>query len=79
MSNLFNFNNYNLSKDEIIKYADNGAIDAIPSDVFMKIIKEYEDEIDELKNENSIGSYDRGYDDGWASALEDMQRHLNGM
>lgn len=79
MSNVYNFNNYNLSKDEIIRYADNGTIDAIPSDIFMKIIKEYEDEIDEVKGEVSGKSYDDGYDEGWVSAVEDMQRHLNGM
>lgn len=60
MSNLFNFNNYNLSKDEIINYADNGTID-------------------ELKSQVSGRSYDEGYDHGWSSAVEDMQRHLNGM
>lgn len=46
MSNVFNFNNYNLSTREVIRYAENGIIDAIPSDVFMKIIKEYQSQIE---------------------------------
>lgn len=78
MSSVFS-NLQAFSTQEIIHYADNGTIESVPSDVFMKIIKEYEDEIDELKEEVSSKSYDNGYDDGWAEAVEDMREYLSKM
>lgn len=76
MNKVFNFN---LSSDEVINYAANGTIDAIPANVFLNIIQEYEEQIEEAKRDVSEQGYDNGYDDGWAEAIADMQRHLNGM
>ena len=79
MTKVFNFNNFNLSSDEVINYAHNGTIDVIPANVFLSIIREYEDRISAAEVEKSQQGYDNGYDDGWASAVEDMRQYLSKM
>lgn len=68
-----------LSADEVINYATNGTIEAIPANVFLSIIREYEERISDAEAEKSQQGYDSGYDDGWAEAVDDMKEHLNGM
>lgn len=63
-----------LSSNEIINYAYNGTIAAIPANVFLSIIREYEDKLSE-----AVRDYDSGYDDGWAEAVEEMREHLSKM
>ena len=81
MGKVFNLNNYNLSSSEVIRYAANGTLSSVPSEVFLNILQEYQSKIDDTEAEvdESTRDYDSGYDDGWASAVEEMQKHLNGM
>lgn len=68
-----------LSTNEIINYAHNRTIDAIPANVFLSIIREYEERISDAEAEKSQQGYDSGYDDGWAEAVEDMREYLSKM
>lgn len=85
MTKVFRFNNYGnfpsviLSTDEIINYAANGTIDAIPANVFLSIIGEYEEKLSEAEGDVSEQGYDNGYDDGWVSAVKSMEEHLSKM
>lgn len=79
MSNLFNFNNFNLSADEVINYAHNGTIDAIPANVFLSIIRGYDERISDTEAEKSQQGYDSGHDHGWAEAIADMREYLSKM
>lgn len=74
---MLNLNN--LSSDEVINYAHNGTIDAIPTNVFLSIIREYEERISDAESEKSQQGYDSGYDDGWVSAVKSMEEHLSRM
>lgn len=89
MTKVFRFNNYgnfpsvSLSTNEVINYAANGTIETIPANVFLSIIREYEERISDAEAESNLGGqgydYDNGYDDGWESAVRDMKDHLKGM
>lgn len=66
MSKVFNFNNFNLSSDEVINYAANGVLSTIPANVFLSIIREYEEKLEQLE----ITLEDR---DSYIEALESCE------
>lgn len=61
-----------LSTEEIIHYVESGAVESIPSNIMLKIITE-------IQETQDTQQYDKGYDEGWDSAVRAMQQQLDRM
>lgn len=75
-SDIFN-NLQALSTQEVIHYADNGTVESIPSDVFLRIVEEYEGKLRVEEADTDERSYDEGYDTGWEEAKNEMRTFLD--
>lgn len=65
-TNFPHLNNLNiLSTEEIYNYCTMKLIESVPSEVVLKIIKEYEDKLLEMQESENRKIYKRGFKQRW--------------
>lgn len=65
----------NMTGFEIAHYVKVGSVDSLSSDLVMKIVNDYDDRIEQLKEE--LDDDEKGYDRGYSDAIDACQDAIN--
>lgn len=67
----------NMTGFEIAHYVKVGSVDSLSSDLVMKIVNDYDDRIERLKDE--IDDDEKGYDRGYSDAISACQNAIENL